>query len=92
MNLWGFGAEYMKVLEDGFRAALGRIMEENPMKGEYQIPKVTDGLIKSGQADVTVLQSADRWYGVTYKEDKQSVVEAMQAMKDSGLYPEVLWD
>jgi dTDP-glucose pyrophosphorylase len=82
----------MEELESQFPAFLDEAMKENPMKGEYQIPKVTDSLIKSGQADVTVLQSADRWYGVTYKEDKQSVVEAMQAMKDSGLYPEVLWD
>ena len=92
MNFWGYTHMMMEELESQFPAFLDEAMKENPMKGEYQIPKVTDGLIKSGQADVTVLQSADRWYGVTYKEDKQSVVEAMQAMKDSGLYPEVLWD
>jgi dTDP-glucose pyrophosphorylase len=91
MNFWGYTHMMMEELESQFPAFLDEAMKENPMKGEYQIPKVTDGLIKSGQADVTVLQSADRWYGVTYKEDKQSVVEAMQAMKDSGLYPEVLW-
>ena len=50
-----------------------------------------DQLIKEGKARVKVLRSQDRWYGVTYKEDKDSVVSALQSMKDKGEYPDVLW-
>ena len=62
-----------------------------PDKGEYFLPGVVDRLIKEGKAEVTVLKSPDRWYGVTYREDKESVVSALQSMKDKGLYPPVLW-
>ena len=52
---------------------------------------MVDQLIQEGKADVRVLKSHDRWYGVTYKEDKESVVDAIQAMKDKGEYPDKLW-
>jgi hypothetical protein len=91
MNLWGFGVEYMKVLEAGFKKALERIMVENPMKGEYLIPTTTDELIKEGKATVKVLESPDKWYGVTYKEDKPDVVAKFAALKDEGVYPRNLW-
>ena len=61
------------------------------MKGEYFLPGVVDQLIKEQKASVRVLTSHDKWYGVTYKEDKESVVDALQSMKDKGLYPEKLW-
>ena len=50
-----------------------------------------DDLLKENRAEVTVLSSKDRWYGVTYKEDKQMVVQAIQGLKEKGLYPEKLW-
>ena len=73
-----------------FPAFLDRAMTENPLKGEYFLPGVVDQLLKEQKATVRVLPSRDKWYGVTYKEDKQGVVDALQAMKDRGLYPEKL--
>ena len=70
---------------------MDKALVENPLKGEYFLPGVVDQLIKEDKATVKVLHSHDKWYGVTYKEDKQSVVDALQSMKDKGLYPEKLW-
>ena len=78
-------------MESGFPAFLDKALSENPMKGEYFLPGVVDRLIHENKAQVKVLRSRDRWYGVTYKEDKQSVVDALQSMKDKGEYPDVLW-
>ncbi len=91
MNFWGFTASMMKEMEDRFPAFLDNAMVENPMKGEYFLPGVVDQLIQEGKAEVKVLKSMDRWYGVTYKEDKESVVDALQSMKDKGEYPDVLF-
>ena len=67
-------------------------LRENPLKCEYFLPFVVDELIREGKAEVTVLESKDRWYGVTYREDKPVVVRAIQEMKDQGLYPQNLWE
>ena len=61
------------------------------MKCEYFLPTVVDNLEKAGRAEVSVLSSKDKWFGVTYKEDKPVVVEAIRKMKEDGLYPEKLW-
>lgn len=92
MNMWGFTASILKELEDRFVPFLQKNLPENPIKCEYFLPFVVDELLKSGKAEVTVLKSVDRWYGVTYKEDKEMVVKAIQGMKDKGLYPEKLWE
>lgn len=91
MNFWGFTPSMMKEMEAGFPAALDKILAENPLKGEYFLPVVVDRLLREGKAEVKVLKSRDRWYGVTYKEDKESVVSALQSMKDKGEYPDKLW-
>lgn len=91
MNFWGFTPSMMKEMEAGFPAALDKILAENPLKGEYFLPGVVDRLLREGKAEVKVLKSRDRWYGVTYKEDKESVVSALQSMKDKGEYPDKLW-
>ena len=91
MNFWGFTPSMLRELEARFAAFLDQALEENPQKGEYFLPGVVDQLIQEGKADVRVLKSHDRWYGVTYKEDKESVVDAIQAMKDKGEYPDKLW-
>ena len=91
MNFWGFTASMLAEMESGFPAFLDKALAENPMKGEYFLPGVVDRLIGEGKAQVKVLRSRDCWYGVTYKEDKQSVVDALQSMKDKGEYPDVLW-
>lgn len=91
MNFWGFTPSMMAEMEARFPAFLDKALAENPLKGEYFLPGVVDTLIQEGKASVKVLRSADRWYGVTYKEDKQGVVDALQSMKDKGEYPDVLW-
>ena len=91
MNFWGFTRSFMDEMANRFPAFLEQTLAENPLKGEYFLPGVVDQLLQEQKAAVQVLPSADKWYGVTYKEDKQSVVDALQAMKDRGLYPEKLW-
>lgn len=91
MNFWGYTGEMMDELWDRFPAFLDENLPENPLKCEYPIPGVTDQLIREGKAVVTVLRSHDRWYGVTYKEDKHDVVMALQSMKDKGTYPKKFW-
>lgn len=91
MNFWGFSGAMMQELENGFSEELIKILANDPVKGEYYLPKRADQLVKSGKAKVKVLESSDRWYGVTYKEDRESVLNALQSMKDKGLYPEKLW-
>lgn len=91
MNMWGFTRSILDEIEKGFPAFLEEELKENPMKCEYFLPSVVSGLLESGKAAVTVLESEDKWYGVTYKEDKPVVVAAIQALKDSGVYPQKLW-
>ena len=91
MNFWGFTESFVKEMEARFPAFLDKALAENPLKGEYFLPGVVDQLIKEDKASVKVLQSQDRWYGVTYKEDKEGVVSALQSMKDKGIYPDKLW-
>ena len=91
MNLWGFTPSFLKEIEEGFPEFLDGALAANPMKGEYLLPTKIDELIKSGKARVKVLPTDERWFGITYKEDKEQVVEAIGAKKDRGLYPEILW-
>lgn len=91
MNFWGYTRSMMEEMQARLPAQLEQILRENPLKGEYYLPLVTDELIKEGKATVTVLPSHDKWYGVTYRADKESVTAALQSMKDKGLYPEKLW-
>jgi dTDP-glucose pyrophosphorylase len=91
MNLWGFGLEYMDVLKAGFVRALDRIMTENPMKGEYYIQTPINRQIAEGTATYEVLTSSDKWFGVTYKEDKPEVVAKFASLKADGFYPVNLW-
>lgn len=92
MNMWGFTASILAELEKRFGAFLEKNLSAYPLKCEYFLPFVVDELLKADQAQVTVLKSVDRWYGVTYKEDKEMVVKAIKGLKDSGLYPQKLWE
>ena len=92
MNLWGFSAAILTELSERFPAFLNRTLRENPMKGEFFIPTVVSSLIGEQRATVQVLHSHDRWFGVTYKEDKASVVAAIRSLKAEGRYPEKLWE
>ena len=92
MNLWGFGREYMDVLEKDFVEELANIMETNPLKGEFYIQTPINKQIADGSATYEILSSSDKWFGVTYKEDKPDVVAKFEELKADGTYPMNLWD
>jgi len=91
MNMWGFTESFLKEIENGFAAFLEEGLKKNPLKCEYFLPTVVSNLLAAEKATVAVLTSADKWYGVTYKEDKPVVVNAIKNFKENGLYPEHLW-
>ena len=92
MNMWGFPLAYLRALEEKFPVFLKKTVAENPLKGEFYLPVVVDELLKEKRATVRVLHSADKWFGVTYKEDKPSVEAGIRKLKDAGVYPELLWE
>ncbi len=91
MNMWGFTASFLQEIKNGFAAFLEEGLKSNPLKCEYFLPTVVSNLLAADRATVKVLTSQDKWYGVTYKEDKPVVMAAIQAMKDNGVYPEKMW-
>jgi len=91
MNLWGFSQSIIQEIGNGFEAFLDQGLKENPLKCEYFIPSVVSRLLDENQATVEVLTTPAKWYGVTYKEDKAEVANAISKMKDSGIYPQKLW-
>ena len=92
MNMWGFTHSILKEIKAGFPAFLEEGLKTNPMKCEYFLPAVVSRLVEEDKATVAVLKSSDKWYGVTYKEDKPVVVAALQKMKEDGKYPMHLWE
>jgi len=91
MNFWGFSQSIMNEILQKFPEALDNILKENPLKGEFFLPLAVAELINENKASFKVLMSQDKWHGVTYKDDKESVASAIQSMKDKGIYPEELW-
>ena len=91
MNMWGFSADILEELKKRFAVFMEENLEKNPLKCEFFLPFVVDELLEEKKATVKVLKSADKWYGVTYKEDKPMVMAAVQNLKDQGLYPQKLW-
>ena len=87
LNMWGFSAGLLKELKERFTAFLEENLPVNPLKCEYFLPFVVDELLKEKKATVKVLESVDKWYGVTYKEDKPVVMQALEGMEEAGLYP-----
>lgn len=90
MNMWGFPPGFIKELEAGFPEFL-RNLKPDDQKSEYLLPKIVDQMIRAGKARVTVLETRDKWFGVTYKEDKETVVRAIKALIADGAYPEKLF-
>lgn len=90
MNCWGFSGIMMTELRNRFAAFLDR-NKDNMLKCEYFLPFVVDELLKEGKVSVKVLDTTEKWYGVTYKEDKQAVVDALRKKVAEGIYPEKLW-
>ena len=92
MNIWGFTRSFLDEALARFPAFLDKALAENPEKGEYFLPTVVSQLIDEGKARVKVLRSEDKWYGVTYREDKPDVVAAIAQKTAAGLYPDRLWE
>ena len=90
MNLWGLTPHFLDRLEEGFTEFLGGL-KEGDVKSEYLLPGVIDRMIQEGAASVKVLETHDKWFGVTYADDKQTVVDAFKALHDAGVYPEKLF-
>ena len=88
MNLWGFTPSYLQECKKRFPRFLDENLPKNPEKCEFFLPGVVSELISEGLCDVKVLDNEDKWYGVTYKEDKADVVKAFSELKAAGVYPE----
>ncbi len=90
MNMWGLTPELVQVLIDKFPKFLDNL-KEGDLKSEYLLPTIIDDLIKEEKAEVKVLSTNDKWYGVTYHEDRQHVAEAIADMIDKGIYAKKLF-
>ena len=90
MNMWGLPASFIQELEKGFPVFLDSL-KEGDIKSEYLLPKIIDNLVQNKKARVTVLDTPDKWFGVTYREDKQAVTDAIRVMIVSGVYEEKLF-
>lgn len=97
MNFWGFPAKkgcapaYLDVLEQGFKEFFEKDVKDNPLKAEYLLPTHIGGLLRGGKYTVKVLETRDSWFGVTYKEDKESVVQSFKKLIEDGVYKEELY-
>ena len=91
MNFFGFTYSFSKALEQGFTKFFQRDVPKNPLKAEFFLPFVVNDLITEEKARVKLLSSSDKWYGVTYKEDKETVVNAIKDFVENGVYPSPLW-
>ena len=90
MNMWALTPDFFDELESGFTAFLSALAPED-LKAEYLLPMVIDGMIRSGKATVRVLPTNDRWFGVTYQEDKYAVIDSFRALHEAGVYTEPLY-
>ena len=91
MNMWAFSPGILNELKGALDRFFAEEVEKNPLKSECYLPIEVDRLLKAGKATVEVLHSADKWFGVTYKEDKPFVMESIRKLKEAGVYPDVLW-
>lgn len=91
MNLWGLTPEFLNVLQEKFVEFLQQIKPDD-VKAEYLLPTIIDQMISSGKASVKVLPTPDKWFGVTYAEDKESVEAAFKQLTADGVYGSRLWD
>ena len=90
MNMFGLPAAFVKELEKGFPEFLANV-KEGDLKAEYLLPSIIDGCIHAGKARVRVLETPDKWFGVTYKEDKPSVVASIRKLVEEGVYSDPLF-
>ena len=91
MNMWAGYPEFLDFLAEDFKDFLVNV-EEGDLKSEYLLPNIVDKLLKEERANVKVLETQDRWFGVTYKEDKETVQDAFRELISDGVYAEKLWE
>lgn len=97
MNMWGFPAKegcapaFLETLEREFISFFENEVPENPMTAEYLLPTLIGALLREGTHTVKVLETKDKWFGVTYQEDKPGVVEGIRQLIDAGVYNEELY-
>lgn len=91
MNFWGFTPDYFQYSNDYFKAFLSDPKNMSNLKSEFFIPLLVDKLINDKTATVEVLDTTSKWFGVTYPEDRQSVVDKIQALVDAKVYPDKLF-
>jgi len=90
MNIWGFTPAIFEHLERAFSEFIK--LNAGQLKAELYIPAVVNDLVEKGLASVKILPATDRWFGVTYKEDKPMAVDRIRALIDQGVYPGKLWE
>lgn len=90
MNMWGLTPDFFNILENGFDEFLSGV-ESTDLKAEYLLPTIIGELLEKGELNVKVLKSHDQWFGVTYKEDREAVMNAVKNLIDKGVYPSVLY-
>lgn len=98
MNMWGLPAKgnsaprFLKLIEEEFKAFFDNEVARDPLKAEYLLPNLIGGKLAAGECRVEVLETADKWFGVTYKEDKPAVVARFRELIENGEYLEYLYD
>lgn len=90
MNMWGLSPDFINILDTGFDEFLADTPQED-LKAEYLLPTIIGNLLKEGRLSVKVLNSRDQWFGVTYKEDREAVMNAVKKLIEGGVYPSVLY-
>ena len=90
MNMWGYHQDILKVMEQYFGEFLANVPADD-LKAECLLPTMMDALIAAEKIKVTALRTSDRWFGLTYREDKPGAVAALKALHDAGVYPPSLW-
>lgn len=90
MNMWALQPAIFNVLDEKFKIFLEKLCQDD-LKAEYLLPTIIGDLLKEDLVDVTVLKSQDNWFGVTYKEDKQSVIDSLKELIMDGVYPNKLY-
>ena len=92
MNMWGLTPEFMQTLEDGFKEFFANMGDKDILKAEYLLPIYIDELLQAGGVSVKVLDTNDKWFGVTYKEDKDYVVKSFAKLIEDGVYQKNLFE
>lgn len=90
MNMFGFTPDFLHNL-DGYFASFLETNKNDLSKCEFFLPTVVSNMIQEEKASVDLIQTTSKWYGITYKEDKEKIIDAISKMKEEKIYPNNLW-